>query len=53
MATISVINYPRKNFILLHADVAAFRLLLGMTFVNMLIVSKNQMPIFMSALMTG
>lgn len=34
MATISVINYPRKNFLLLFADVPAFAALLGMTCVN-------------------
>lgn len=50
MATISVINYPRKNFLLLYADVTAFALLLGRTFVNMVIIKKKkkQMPIFIS-----
>ena len=45
MSTISVINYPRKNSILLYADVIAFILLLGMTFLCMLIIIKNQLPI--------
>ena len=45
MATISVISYPRKNSILLYADVIAFILLFGMTFVCILIIIKNQLPI--------
>lgn len=52
-AIISVINYPGKNFILLCADVTVFVLLLGTTFVNVLIISKEQMPTFLPVLTTG
>lgn len=52
MTTISVINYLRRNFILLYAGLTAGTLLFRMGFVNMLIIGKNQMPVFMSVLMT-
>lgn len=51
MNTIPVINYLRKKTSFVIYWSYHWHIAFGMTFVNMMIISKNQMPTVMSVLM--